>query len=48
MTVDVLDVLIVGGGPAGTAAAFRSKELGIEALVIEIALAGEHGYPEDQ
>ena len=33
---DVLDLLIVGGGPAGTAAAFRAKELGISALVIEI------------
>ncbi len=33
---DVLDMLIVGGGPAGTAAAFRAKELGLAALVIEI------------
>ena len=33
---DVLDMLIVGGGPAGTAAAFRAKELGLMALVIEI------------
>lgn len=33
---DVLDMLIVGGGPAGTAAAFRAKELGLTALVIEI------------
>jgi len=32
---DVLDMLIVGGGPAGTAAAFRAKELGIAALVID-------------
>ena len=32
---EVLDVLIVGGGPAGTAAAFRAKELGLSALVIE-------------
>jgi thioredoxin reductase/ferredoxin/pSer/pThr/pTyr-binding forkhead associated (FHA) protein len=31
----VLDVLIVGGGPAGTAAAFRAKELGLSALVID-------------
>lgn len=31
----VLDVLIVGGGPAGTAAAFRAKELGLNALVID-------------
>jgi len=32
---DVLDVLIVGGGPAGTAAAFHAKELGLQALVID-------------
>ncbi|MGH7493813.1 MAG: FHA domain-containing protein [bacterium] len=32
---DVLDVLIIGGGPAGTAAAFRAKELGLAALVID-------------
>lgn len=31
----LLDLLIVGGGPAGTAAAFRAKELGIRALVID-------------
>lgn len=32
---DVLDVLIAGGGPFGTAAAFRAKELGLTALVID-------------
>ena len=32
---DVLDVLIVGGGPAGTAAAFHAQELGLSALVID-------------
>ncbi len=32
---DVLDVLIVGGGPSGTAAAFRARELGLSALVID-------------
>ena len=32
---DVLDLLVVGGGPAGTAAAFRAKELGLAALVID-------------
>ncbi len=32
---EVLDMLIVGGGPAGTAAAFRAKELGLAALVID-------------
>ena len=31
----VLDVLIVGGGPFGTATAFRCKELGLNALVID-------------
>ncbi len=35
MTSEVLDLLIVGGGPGGTAAAFRAKELGLEPLVIE-------------
>ena len=33
---EMLDVLVVGGGPAGTAAAFRAKELGLSALVIEM------------
>jgi len=32
---EILDVLIVGGGPGGTAAAFRAKELGLAALVID-------------
>ena len=32
---DVLDMLIIGGGPAGTAAAFRAKELSLTALVID-------------
>ena len=32
---EVLDALIVGGGPFGTAAAFRLKELGRNALVID-------------
>ncbi len=31
----MLDVLIVGGGPSGTAAAFRALELGLSALVID-------------
>jgi thioredoxin reductase/pSer/pThr/pTyr-binding forkhead associated (FHA) protein/ferredoxin len=34
-TSQLIDMLIVGGGPAGTAAAFRAKELGIRALVID-------------
>ena len=33
---DIWDVLIVGGGPAGTAAAFRCRELKLRALVIEL------------
>ena len=33
---DLLDLLIVGGGPAGTGAAFRARELGLSALVIEL------------
>ncbi len=32
---EILDMLVVGGGPAGTAAAFRAKELGLTALVID-------------
>jgi ferredoxin/thioredoxin reductase/pSer/pThr/pTyr-binding forkhead associated (FHA) protein len=32
---EVLDVLIVGGGPGGTAAAFRAKEMGLRALVVD-------------
>lgn len=32
---EILDLLIVGGGPAGTAAAFRAKELGLAGLVID-------------
>ena len=32
---EILDLLIVGGGPMGTAAAFRAKELGLAALVID-------------
>ncbi len=32
---EVLDLLIIGGGPAGTAAAFRARELGLSALVVD-------------
>ena len=32
---DVLDIVVVGGGPAGTATAFRAKELGLSVLVID-------------
>jgi len=47
---DVLDVLIVGGGPAGTAAAFRSRELGLQALVIDFddVLKRIRDYPKDK
>src|ERR1043165_10081883 len=31
----VLDLLIVGGGPGGTSAAFRAKENGLAALVVD-------------
>lgn len=47
---DVLDLLIVGGGPAGTAAAFRAKELGLSALVIDFddILKRIRDYPKDK
>ena len=32
---DILDMFIAGAGPAGTAAAFRAKELGLSALIID-------------
>jgi thioredoxin reductase/pSer/pThr/pTyr-binding forkhead associated (FHA) protein/ferredoxin len=32
---EIWDILIVGGGPGGTAVAFRAKELGIAALVVD-------------
>ncbi|MEZ4701010.1 MAG: FHA domain-containing protein [Rhodothermales bacterium] len=32
---EVLDLLVVGGGPAGTAAAFRARELGLAVRVID-------------
>ena len=32
---EVLDALIVGGGPGGTMTAFRAKELGLAALVVD-------------
>jgi len=31
----IVDLLVVGGGPAGTAAAFRARELGLSAIVID-------------
>jgi len=36
MNSDVLDILIVGAGPAGTAAAFRAHEIGLKALVVDL------------
>jgi len=33
---EVIDVLIAGGGPAGTAAAMRAHELGLSCLVLDI------------
>ena len=33
--MDTLDILIVGGGPGGTSAAFRAREHGLKALVID-------------
>ncbi|MBX2991990.1 MAG: FHA domain-containing protein [Bacteroidetes bacterium] len=46
----VLDLLIVGGGPAGTAAAFRAKELGLNALVIDYddLMKRIRDYPKDK
>ncbi|MGD2067365.1 MAG: FHA domain-containing protein [Gemmatimonadota bacterium] len=47
---EVLDILIVGGGPAGTATAFRAKELGLNALVIDFddLLKRIRDYPKDK
>lgn len=46
----VLDLLVVGGGPAGTAAAFRAKELGLSALVIDYddIMKRIRDYPKDK
>ena len=47
---DCLDLLVVGGGPAGTAAAFRAKELGLSCLVLEFdgLLKRIRDYPKDK
>lgn len=46
----VLDLLVVGGGPAGTAAAFRAAELGLSVLVIDYddILKRIRDYPKDK
>jgi len=46
----LLDVLIVGGGPGGTATAFRAKELGLAALVIDFddLLKRIRDYPKEK
>ncbi len=47
---EVLDLLVVGGGPAGTAAAFRAKELGLNVLVIDYddLMKRIRDYPKDK
>ncbi len=49
--VEEVDVLVVGGGPAGVAAAFAAGRLGAKTLVVEqfnclggVATAGGHGH----
>jgi thioredoxin reductase/ferredoxin/pSer/pThr/pTyr-binding forkhead associated (FHA) protein len=46
----VLDLLVVGGGPAGTAAAFHAKELGLSALVVDYddLMKRIRDYPKDK
>lgn len=47
---EILDLLIIGGGPAGTAIAFRAKELGIAALVVDFddLMKRIRDYPKDK
>jgi len=47
---EVLDALIVGGGPAGTATAFRAKELGLSTMVIDFddVMKRIRDYPADK
>jgi thioredoxin reductase/ferredoxin/pSer/pThr/pTyr-binding forkhead associated (FHA) protein len=47
---ETLDVLIVGAGPAGTGAAFRARELGLSALVVEMddVLAKIRDFPKEK
>ena len=46
---EILDVLIVGGGPGGTAAAFHAKEIGLSILVIDFddIMKRIRDYPKD-
>jgi len=43
LTRSVLDVLVVGAGPAGVAAAFEARRLGLDALVVDKAT-----FPRDK
>ena len=47
---DVLDLLIVGGGPAGTSAAFHARELGLTTLVVDYddLMKRIRDYPKDK
>lgn len=49
---DPVDILIVGGGPAGTAAAFRAVELGLSVLVIDrdeiLSVLRDWMFPDDK
>ncbi len=47
---EILDVLIVGGGPGGTAAAFHAKEIGLSILVIDFddIMKRIRDYPKDK
>ncbi len=47
---EIVDLLVVGGGPAGTAAAFHARELGLSALVIDYddLMKRIRDYPKDK
>ena len=44
--METVDILVVGGGPAGTTAALRARELGAEVALIERAQLGGVAYNE--
>ena len=48
--MDTLDVLIVGGGPGRTSAAFRAREHGLKTLVIDFddLMKRIRDYPKDK